>query len=112
MSSFDSAVRHVIAQTTVESPEAAERLAARAVEQRLAACVQIAPVTSVYRWEGGVQRETEFLLSLKTTIAQVGGLRTLLEREHPYDEPEFLVLPVIDGSESYLHWIDESTSSP
>ncbi|MCI2263908.1 divalent-cation tolerance protein CutA [Sediminivirga luteola] len=103
--------RHVVAQTTVDSSELAERLATDAVERRLAACVQITPVTSVYRWKDGVQREAEFLLSLKTTASQVRGLRAFLEQEHPYDEPEFLVLPVIEGSDSYLRWIDESTGT-
>lgn len=103
-----SAVQHVVAQTTVDSAAGADRLARRVVEAGLAACVQISEVRSVFAWDGAVQQEPEQLLAMKTTAAAVDGLRTLLEAEHPYDEPELVVLPIVDGSPSYLTWVAAS----
>lgn len=97
------------ARTTADSAEVAERLASRAVETRLAACVQVSEVKSFYHWEGGIQQDPEFLLTLKTTAEAVPELKRFIEKEHPYDEPEFIVVPVIDGSQGYLSWVARST---
>lgn len=99
----------VVAQTTVGSQEEADRVAAAAVERGLAACVQTTEVRSVYHWAGEVHTDPEFLLSFKTTAeAAAGPLRDYIDQTHPYDEPEYIVLPITDGSESYLSWIQES----
>lgn len=101
----------VAAETTTDSREVAEHLAATAVDQGLAACVQIAPIRSYYRWEGEVQNDPEYLLTFKTTEAAADGpLKEFLDREHPYDEPELIVLPITGGSASYLAWIAESVT--
>src|SRR5690625_7911723 len=76
----------IAAQTTVDRPALAEQLASAAVGSRLAACVQITEATSVYRWEDGVEKDAEQLLTFKTTAQALPGLRRLIEREHPYDE--------------------------
>lgn len=106
------AVRAVTAQTTVETVEQAEQLAGRVLQARLAACVQLGAVRSFFRWEGQVQDEPEQLLTMKTSAAAVPRLRELIAAEHPYDEPEFIVQPVVDGSTSYLAWVHESTGPP
>lgn len=98
----------VAAQTTLETRESAHRLASAAVEARLVACVQISAVSSFYRWDGGVENDEEHLLTFKTTADAIPGLRDLLQQEHPYSEPEFIVLPITDGSDTYLEWIRES----
>lgn len=90
-------------------PAEAERIAAAAVERELAACVNvIAPVHSIYRWQGAVQREQEALLIVKTTRAAVPALERLLEEIHPYDTFELLALDAKAGSSRYLEWIDAS----
>ena len=92
----------VTAQTTVDSAEAAEALASALIEQGLAACVQVAQVRSYYRWQGQVHNVPEWLLTVKTTAeAAAGPLRDHIE-------PEFIVQPIVDGSEDYLTWIRES----
>lgn len=101
--------RFVTVQTTTAQAEDAERLAALVLESRLAACVQIAGIRSLYRWQGTVQDEPEHLVTCKTTAAAVPGLRELLAREHPYEEPEIIVQPIIDGSEGYLAWLESET---
>ncbi|MCE7079131.1 divalent-cation tolerance protein CutA [Streptomyces sp. ST2-7A] len=99
--------------TTTDSAEAAEELAAGAVERRLAACGQVgAPITSVYRWRGEVRREREWQVSLKTTAARWEALRAHLEEAHSYDEPEIIALPVAAGTAGYLAWVAGETSEP
>ena len=102
----------IAAQTTVDRPALAEQLASAAVGSRLAACVQITEATSVYRWEDGIEKDAEQLLTFKTTAQALPGLQRLLEREHPSDEPEFIVLPIVDGSPSYLGWVRDSVRPP
>lgn len=96
---------YVVAMTTVDTEEAADRLATVAVEARHAACAQVLPIRSVYRWEGRVEQGEERLLLFKTTAAAVGELEAALAAHHPYDVPEFVVVPVTTGSPDYLAWI-------
>ena len=98
-----------LALATAPDRKAAERLAAVLVEERLAACVNIvAPIISVYRWQGAVEREDEALLLLKTTEARLEPLRERLLELHPYDTPEFLVFQVAAGAPDYLRWVADS----
>lgn len=101
---------YVTIQTTTDSCDEAERLASLAVEQQLAACVQVSQVHSFYRWQGETHRDQEYLLTLKTTSATVPGIKHLLAEQHSYDEPEMIVLPIIDGAAGYLDWIHDMTS--
>jgi periplasmic divalent cation tolerance protein len=76
------------------------------VEARLAACVNIvAGMHSVYRWEGRVTGDDEQLLVIKTTDVRLDALREELFRQHPFDVPEFVVLPVEGTSEGYGAWL-------
>ena len=93
---------------TVPRGGKAESLAEGAVEARLAACVNILPgVTSIYRWRGRVHRDSESLLVIKTTSARLKELERWIKARHPYETPEFLVLPVTAGSKEYLAWLGE-----
>jgi periplasmic divalent cation tolerance protein len=67
-------------------------------------------MTSIYRWEGEVSVDTERQIVIKTSRARVGPLWERLRELHPYDVPEFVVLPIIDGSDAYLRWIGDSTT--
>ena len=99
----------VVALSTVGSPEDAERIARALVERRLAACVNVVPgVVSIYRWKGGLQREEERLLVIKTRSEKLAALREALVSLHPYELPELVALPIVDGHPPYLGWIDES----
>lgn len=101
----------VTVQTTTDAAAEAEKLAAAAVEQQLAACVQVSEVRSYYRWAGETHSDPEFLLTLKTTAASVPGIEALLAREHSYDEPELIVQPIIAGSDTYLQWIANTSGA-
>jgi len=99
----------VIVLTTVAADFDARPLARALVEQRIAACVNIvAGVTSIYRWKDQVEEEGEQLLVIKTLEANVDALRKELLARHPYEVPEFLVLPVASTSEAYAAWLLES----
>lgn len=101
----------VIVLTTVGADFDPRPLARELVEQRLVACVNIVPaVTSIYRWQGRVDEEGEQLLIIKTVDANVEELRDALFALHPYDTPEFVVLPVAATSEAYGAWLLESTA--
>jgi periplasmic divalent cation tolerance protein len=65
---------------------------------------------SIYEWEGAMQRDTERQLIMKTVRARVDALWQRVRDLHPYDVPEFLVLPIVDGSDAYLRWLGDSTS--
>lgn len=96
----------VIALVTAPDRESGEALARALVEERLAACANLLPgVTSLFRWEGAVQRETEVLLVLKTTSELAPRLTTRVPELHPYDVPEVLVISVAGGHGPYIDWI-------
>jgi periplasmic divalent cation tolerance protein len=81
------------------------------VEEKLAACVNVLPaMDSIYRWEGRVEQESERQVIIKTSRDRVVALWDRVRELHPYEVPEFLVLPIIDGNEAYLKWVGESTT--
>jgi len=99
---------------TVPDRASAERIAHTLVAERLAACVNIIPqVVSVYRWQGQVERSEELLILIKTTReVRLGDLKDRLLTLHPYDVPEFLLVPVASGLEKYLAWVTQSIGTP
>jgi periplasmic divalent cation tolerance protein len=100
----------VVVLTTLPVEADGEKFAAQLVEEGLAACVNILPaMRSVYRWKGAVERADERQLVIKTMGARVSALEARLRTLHPYDVPEFLVLPVDSGSTDYLSWLSAST---
>jgi periplasmic divalent cation tolerance protein len=98
----------VIALTTLDASADATSLARTLVDERLAACVNILPVmTSVYRWKSAVEEGREQQLLMKTTSDRIEALRVRLHQLHPYELPEFIVIPVSGGSAAYLEWVAE-----
>jgi periplasmic divalent cation tolerance protein len=97
--------------TTLGAGADAAALARTLVEERLAACVNVLPpMTSVYRWKGVVEQDREQQLIIKTAVARLGDLEARLRTLHPYELPEFLVLPASGGSSAYLAWVRESVT--
>jgi periplasmic divalent cation tolerance protein len=89
----------------------AGQLADTLVAERLAACVTRLPgATSVYRWDGAVQRDAEVLLIIKTTAGRLANLTARIEVLHPYEVPEVIAIPVAGGSERYLGWVGQTVS--
>ena len=100
---------HLLILCTCPDRESAEDIAERLVAARLAACVNIVPgLTSVYRWQGAVERSDELLLLIKTHTDQYALLEGTLREAHPYDLPEIIALPIAAGLPAYLSWIDQN----
>lgn len=76
------------------------------ISSGLAACVNVLPaMRSTFRWEGKIETESERQVLIKTTSAGVPALWQRVRDLHPYDVPEFIVVPIIDGNEAYLKWV-------
>jgi periplasmic divalent cation tolerance protein len=98
----------IVVLCACDSEEAAARLARHLVEQRLAACVNILPgARSVYRWKGAIEDASEWVLTIKSRRDQFAALRAAIEKIHTYETPEIIALPIVDGSEAYLAWLDK-----
>lgn len=94
--------------TTVSSSEQGEILAEKLVDRKLAACVQVLPqMTSVYFWDGAVQKETEHLLLIKTTEELFQPVSDFLAENHPYTTPEIVAVDTDKASEPYKKWVDD-----
>jgi periplasmic divalent cation tolerance protein len=101
---------YVIALTTLPADADAAEFGRTLIDERLAACVNLLPVMeSVYRWEGKIEFEAERQLVIKTSRDRVAGLWDRVRELHPYEVPEFVIIPIVDGNEAYLRWIGEST---
>ncbi|MGB3615693.1 MAG: divalent-cation tolerance protein CutA [Elainellaceae cyanobacterium] len=90
---------------TAASEEDADAIATALVEQRLAACVTIAPIRSIYRWQGTIERSQEWQLTIKTTQARFAAVEAAVQRLHPYDVPEVLAAAISDSSSTYATWL-------
>jgi periplasmic divalent cation tolerance protein len=94
---------------TCGSRSEARRIGNAVVKKRLAACVNVlGRVESIYRWKGKVETAVEMLLVMKTTEKRLAELEKEVKRQHSYDVPEFVVVPVAAGSREYLSWLEES----
>ena len=102
----------VVVYVTAPSAEEARMLARVLVDERLAACVNLLPVESVYRWEGKVEEAAEALLVIKTRRARLDALAARVRALHPYAVPEIIALPVVSGWPPYLQWIVDETKPP
>jgi periplasmic divalent cation tolerance protein len=101
---------HVLVLTTLPMSLDADALARTLVEERLVACVNVLPpMQSTYRWKDEVEQEGERQVIMKTTRDRLPALQTRLHELHPYDVPEFIVVPIAEGSEAYLEWMRDST---
>jgi len=101
--------KYLLISITTNSSEEAERIAEALVQERLAACVNIVPaITSIYRWQGEVHRDSEVLLIAKSRPELFDPLAARVKELHSYEVPEIIALPIVAGSRAYLSWIDES----
>ena len=98
--------------TTLPGREDAARMADLLVGEKLAACVQMLSIDSVYRWQGAVRHEPEILLLVKTRTALFDRAIERIRQEHPYSVPQIVGTPFLAGLPAYLDWIGEETRSP
>ncbi|OUL29047.1 MULTISPECIES: divalent-cation tolerance protein CutA [unclassified Nostoc] len=93
--------------TTAANVQEAKAIANALVEAKLAACVSILPIHSVYTWEGEINAEDEWQLLIKTDLAQFPTVEAKIREMHSYVVPEVIALPILAGSQPYLQWISE-----
>ena len=104
-----------VVQTTIDDEAEAENIAAALLEEKLAACIQIAAVKSHYVWkdavarEKTVEREREFLLSIKARSADFAEIAEAIRALHSYELPEIIALPIVAGDAAYLDWMRQAT---
>lgn len=107
-----SGPRVMVVLTTTPNAEVAELIGRTVVAERLAACANVlAGVTSIFRWKGAVERESETLMLLKTTASDVEALRERLVELHPYEVPEVIAFPVEYGHAPYIDWVLSSVGA-
>jgi periplasmic divalent cation tolerance protein len=97
-------------QITCGSQAEADAISRELVDRRLAACVQQLPIRSVYRWEGEVQHDEEFLLLAKSRADLGTGVRDLVIEQHSYDVAAITWVDIVGGSDAYLDWIYDETT--
>ena len=104
-----STIRHHVVLVTAPDLETSRVITKAALGRKLVACANLIPgIESHYWWRGKLESNAEVLIVLKTTKSKLTALERLVQQEHPYDTPEFVVLPVQAGSKGYLDWIDGS----
>ncbi len=109
----DLARRARLMIVTAASEVQAAAIARALLDERLAACVNIAgPVRSVYRWAGEIHDEPEYLMLIKTRAALAARVERRVRELHSYEVPEILAFAPVAGSEPYLRWLIDSTVAP
>ena len=101
--------KFAIVLVTAPDSKIARQLAQAALRAKLVACANLIPkIESHYWWQGKIESSSEVLVLMKTTRKQLGALEKLIVARHPYDTPEFLVLPLKAGNTRYLKWVKDS----
>ena len=100
----------IVILVTAGSEAEAEKIATALVEEQLAACVNIlSPIRSIYRWEGKVADDREWLLLIKTRAECFAAVEARVKALHSYQVPEVIALPIVAGAEGYMRWLRGET---
>jgi periplasmic divalent cation tolerance protein len=100
----------VVVVTTVGTVDEARLIARSAVERRLAACAQIEPIESFYRWEGAVQHDQEYRVLLKSVAARYGDLEAMIQELHSYELPAIYAYPLQSVLGRYAQWVQDNSN--
>jgi periplasmic divalent cation tolerance protein len=98
-----------LVMTTCGDKPNAELIARGLVEERLAACVQMFPIESVYRWEGVVENAQEWMLFCKIKANDYADVEAAVRAAHTYSNPEIVEVGIANGAQAYLDWIASAT---
>ncbi len=107
MTEFNSPQYGVVLVTTASQVEG-EAIAQALVSEKLAACVNLVPINSVYTWQGELHLDREWQLIIKTDLIYFEALAAKITTLHSYEVPEIIALPIVRGTDTYLGWIDRS----
>lgn len=102
---------YILVLVTTGGTAEAERIATTLVTERLAACVNIlTPIRSLYRWQGTINDDQECLLLIKARAEDFAMLEARIKTLHSYQVPEIIALPIVAGSDAYMHWLGSETT--
>lgn len=103
-------LNYVIVYVTAPNIKVAKEIGKTLVAEKLAACVSVIDnVHSIYHWQGKIEEEAEIILMIKTTSELISKIKAKILSIHPYEVPEIIVSPIIEGYSTYLNWISETT---
>ncbi|MCT7951390.1 divalent-cation tolerance protein CutA [Ancylothrix sp. C2] len=102
---------YCIVLVTTGTKQEAEIIAKKLISDKLAACVTLLPVHSIYTWENEIHSDDEWQLFIKTKLTKFDELETTIKKLHSYQTPEIIALPILAGSVPYLNWISENVNS-
>ena len=100
---------YCIILTTCPNNEEANTLALKILKEKLAPCVQLSAITSCYTWKNMIHQEPEIRLLIKTRTDLFKSVEEFIRRNHSYEVPEIVQIPITHGSDTYLGWMDENT---
>lgn len=103
-------MKPVIIVSTYPDKKTVTKTANELVKKRLAACVNISKISSIYSWKGKIENTSEFLVLFKTTQKNKNALKKAIKKMHPYDIPEIAEINIISINQPYLKWLIESTN--
>lgn len=107
----DNNFEYGVVLTTVSSEEQGKAIANSLLKEKLAACINIFPLQSLYIWQGEINQDREWQLIIKTRLDLLPELKTKIQSLHDYEVPEIIALPIVNGSKSYLQWLGKNTTS-
>jgi periplasmic divalent cation tolerance protein len=102
---------YTIITTTYPDKDSVKTAAKILIEKKLAACVQLLPINSIYSWQGKICEESEVMLLIKTRTALFNEVAEAIKANHSYEVPEIVQIPIIGGSDEYLRWIDNEVNN-
>ncbi len=97
---------YCIITTTIDDKKITQLLINRLLEKRLVACAQTHIIKSHYHWQGKIEEASEIIISFKTKRSFFKSIEAEIISLHSYELPEIIMVPILDGSDSYLAWID------
>lgn len=103
-----SAHNYAVVMVTVSSQKEGETIASSIIEARMAACVTLLPVNSIYTWQNQIHSASEWQLLIKTDLSQFSQLEKQIRELHSYEVPEIIALPIVAGSQPYLKWMNDN----
>jgi len=103
-------MKMIVVLTTIDSEDSAETIAGTLVDRRLAACVQISKIDSVYSWKGEVQKDAEWRLLVKTVEDRYKDVETTIRETHTYELPAIIAVPVERAYEPFAAWVADNSS--
>jgi len=104
-------IEFVLISTTVDDANKAQEMAQSLVRERLAACVHRTTIKSTYTWKGAIESADEITLVAKTRESLIKEVIASIKKNHPYELPEIVVTPIVQGYQPYLDWIKKETKA-